>query len=306
MNQRNVTRTEKRFTRKKSLAWLLRSLLGLAAVILPCAHAAEPGAAEAPRPSGPAWVRPKAPLSWTIDFRYPATAPKEVAIEGRLNKVSVTVVGKTILESIRCAKASFDIWSSEGFTFLMDPETGQFDLRGNAFSGDISSLEPPKTKGGTPPVPQDPPPIPPQYQDWGSLKEFDWIKPELFQGTIKQGTEILHIYAELPEDMRPGRQPAAAPAPAAPGAARPAAPGRPAAPAAPAAQARPAQKWPPGPLGGLPLRPGIKVVAVNAETRTPHFLQLGEIVREYVFSPVSNPNLEPPKPIVQALKTLGR
>jgi len=214
MNQRNVTRTEKRFTRKKSLAWLLRSLLGLAAVILPCAHAAEPGAAEAPRPSGPAWVRPKAPLSWTIDFRYPATAPKEVAIEGRLNKVSVTVVGKTILESIRCAKASFDIWSSEGFTFLMDPETGQFDLRGNAFSGDISSLEPPKTKGGTPPVPQDPPPIPPQYQDWGSLKEFDWIKPELFQGTIKQGTEILHIYAELPEDMRPGRQPAAAPAPA--------------------------------------------------------------------------------------------
>jgi hypothetical protein len=242
-------------------------------------------------------------MSWTIDFRYPATAPKESAIEGRLNKVFVTVVGKTILESIRCAKASFDIWSSEGFTFLMDPETGQFDLRGQAFPGDMSSLEPPKTKGGATPVSQEPPPIPPQYQDWGGLREFDWIKPELFQGTIKQGTETLHIYAELPEDMRAGRQTAAAPAPAAPGAARPAAPGR---PAAPAAAARPVQKWPPGPLGGLPLRPGIKVVAVNAETRTPHFLQLGEIVREYVFSPVSTPNLELPNPIVQAMKTLGR
>lgn len=298
MNQRNVTRSEKRFTRKKSLAWLLRSLLALAAAISPCAHAAEPGTAEPVRPSGPAWVRPKAPLSWTIDFRYPATAPKEFAIEGRLNKVAVSIVGQTTLESIRYAKASFDIWSTEGFVFIMDPETGRFDLRGNPPSVATSGVEPSKTRGGNSPGSEEPPPIPPHYQDWSGLKEFDWIKPELFQGTIKQGTEILHIYAELPEDMRAARQPAASPAPPAPGAgagaARPAAPGR------------PAQKWPPGPLGGLPLRPGIKVVAVNAETRTPHFLQLGEIVREYVFSPVSTSNLELPKPITQALKTLGR
>lgn len=259
-------------------------------------HAAEPNAPELVPPPGPPWVRPKSPTSWTIDFRYPNASAKESAVEGRVTKVAVTMIGRATLESIKCSKASFDVWSAEGFTFLANPESGEFDLRGHAYPFLEDHSDTPKTAGGG--IPE----LPPQYQDWAGLKEFDWIRPELFQGTIKQGTEVLHVYAELPEDMLAARQPAAPAAAPAPPASKPGGPG----PGRPAAPPRPSQKWPPGPLGGLPLRPDIKVVAVNAETHYPHFLQLGEIVREYAFSTPSGSALEMPAPIVKVLKKFGR
>ena len=227
-------------------------------------------------PPGPSWVRPSPPASWTIEFKYPNPDAKDNSAEGRPTKVAVSVTGKVSLESIRCTKSKYDIWISQGSAYIADPETGAIGLRYSS-----ASMEGTRE-------------LAPQHQDWAGLHEFEWIKPDLFQGTIKQGEEVLHVYAELPEDMLAARRPPGSAAPGAPTGARP-----------PTA-ARTAQKWPPGPIGGLPLRPDIKVVAVNAETHYPHFLQLGETLREYVFSPSSNNSLELPSPIVKALKMYGR
>jgi len=272
-------------------------------------------------PAGPAWIAPKPPMSWVINFRYPAASAKDPTLESQPVQVSVSAIGAVTLEHIKFPKTNYDVWKLEGFTFLAEAETGRFGLRRNP--RDFFAAEP-----GQPATVLPPPPA--EYQDWLGLKEFDWVKSELFRGTIKQGTETLHVYAQMPPDMLSGRPAAAGTAvagtavagtagtavtaaqrpPVAPAVApavvgkpvvgTPGAVGRPA-PAGP-----PAKKWPPGPLGGLPLRPDIKVVAVNAETRQPRFLQLGETVREYVFSvPAADP-LEVPKPILQLMKTLGR
>ena len=300
MNPRNLINIAKRTGGEGGLRRGLLALISFSSLWTAVTHAAETNAPELVPPPGPSWIRPKSPTSWTIDFRYPNASAKESAAEGRLTKVAVTTIGKATLESIKCSKVSFDVWTTEGFTFLANPETGEFDLRGNAFPILDNQLDgesaPQKPGGGGMPE------LPPQYQDWAGLKEFDWIRPELFQGTIKQGAEVLHVYAELPEDMLAARRPAAPAAASTTPASKPGAPGT----GRPAAPTRPPKNWPPGPLGGMPLRPDIKVVAVNAETNYPHFLQLGEIVREYAFSTPAGSALEMPGPIVKVLKMFGR
>ena len=239
-------------------------------------------------------------MSWVINFKYPTVSAKAPNLESQPVQVSVSAIGAVTLEHIKFPKTNYDVWKVEGFVFLAEAETGRFGLRRDP--SDFLVVEPGQ------PAPVLPPPSA-EYQDWLGLKEFDWVNSELFRGTIKQGTETLHVYAQMPPDMLSGR-----PAAAATAASRP--PGVPSVVGKPivtpgggghpAAAVQPAQKWPPGPLGGLPLRPDIKVVAVNAETRQPRFLQLGETVREYVFSVPAAAALEVPKPILQLMKTLGR
>ena len=243
-------------------------------------------------------------MSWVINFKYPTASAKDPTRESRPEQVSVSAVGAVALEHIKFPKTNYDVWKVGGLIFLAEAETGRFGLRRDP--SDFLVVEPGQ------PAPVLPPPSA-EYQDWLGLKEFDWVKSELFRGTIKQGTETLHVYAQMPPDMLSGRQAAAAAAAAAAAPRPSAAPavvgkpvGTPGGVARPAAAVPPAQKWPPGPLGGLPLRPDIKVVAVNAETRQPRFLQLGETVSEYVFSVPAAAALEVPKPILQLMKTLGR
>jgi hypothetical protein len=208
-------------------------------------------------------------------------------LDSRLVDITVLAIGDISLENIRYSKAEINVWSASGRTFLFDPATGGFDFRPTIFS-DVPA--PAEAAGGVSAPPQEPAA---EYKNWLALNEFDWVKSDLFQGSIKLGNDILHVYAQLPEDMLEARRAAAA-------AARPIA-GR---PVAPAAKAPPAPKWPAGPIGGLPLRPDIKVVAVDANTRRPRYLQLGEELREYVFSVPTAETLELPRPIQERLKTL--
>jgi hypothetical protein len=252
-------------------------LTGLGLLGQPYSAGAQNGPTELVAPSGPTLLRPERPVSWKIIFKHTASKD-QFASDNRPLEVSVTAQGDTILESIKFPKRGINVWHSGGHIFISDPESGRFELY-------LPALTEPDQP--TPPEPSA------EFQDWTSLNEFDWVKSDLFQGSIKLGNDILHVYAQLPEDMLEARRAAAA-------AARPIA-GR---PAAPAAKAPPAPKWPAGPIGGLPLRPDIKVVAVDANTRRPRYLQLGEELREYVFSVPNAETLELPRPIQERLKTL--
>ena len=232
---------------------------------------------EVTAPAGPAWARPEPPMSWTITFRY-AAVPKPPAEDTRPVKVAVTAVGPTSLKSVTTAKRAVDVWFAAGMTFLVDPSSGEYHIPSSLSEEDAALAQ------ANGPAPED--------EDWLSLQEFEWVRSELFQGTIKIGNDLVHVYAQLPEDMIAAQKAAAA-------APRPVA-GRPTTPTAPKA---PVQKWPAGPIGGLPLRPDIKVVAVDAQTRRPKFLQLGQDLREYTFSKPAA--LEVPKPIVERLKVMG-
>jgi len=56
------------------------------------------------------------------------------------------------------------------------------------------------------------------------------------------------------------------------------------------------QKWPPGPLGGMPLQPGIRVAAVDEGTRLPKYLQQGADISIYTFRTPEQTKLDiPPK-----------
>lgn len=262
----------------------LAILLGLCVIALPSTSTAQ-SPPELVAPQGPAWIRPERPMGWTITFRY-ANSPKPPAEEERPVKITVMAVGTRSLETIRYAKIGFNIWSAEGYSFMVDPETGGFEMRSSPMPSSPADAAPVLTNPSDPEVAA-------EFQDWVGLKEFDWVKSDLFQGTIKLGNELLHVYALLPEEMLAARLAAAT-------AARPVA-GRPTAPVA----RPPAPKWPAGPIGGLPLRPDIKVVAVDANTRRPRYLQLGEDIREYVFTIPNEANLELPAPIQKRLKAMG-
>lgn len=287
MNSRNPSRSVNRLASYAGLALLGILALGGTVPGVPRLMAAEQPPSEIIPPPGPVWVRPKPPMSWVINFKYPPSSEKNPAKETLPVKITVSAIGSNTLESIRFPKLGYDVWKVEGFVFLVEAETGRFGLR-------IDPSESLEFQPDRPPLVVAPPSA--EYQDWVALKEFDWVKSGFYRGTIKQGQETLYIYAEMPADMVPGRQ-----APAPPAATRPVAPG-----GRPALPARSATKWPVGPIGGLPLRPDIKVLAVNAETRQPRFLQLGETLMEYVFSTPTAAALEVPAPILQRMKTLGR
>ncbi|MCX8511020.1 MAG: hypothetical protein ORN83_04610 [Chthoniobacteraceae bacterium] len=267
----------------------LAILVGISTLVSPSISTAQ-SPPELVAPQGPAWIRPERPMGWTITFRY-ANSPKPPAVEERPLKITVTAVGTRSLQTIRYAKTGFNIWAAEGYSFMVDPETGGFEM--HPIAKPLSPTEEAPVSSATAAGVPEPEPAA-ESTDWTALAEFDWVKSNLFQGSIKMGNDLLHVYALLPEEMLAARLAAAT-------AARPIA-GR---PAAPAAKAPPAPKWPAGTIGGLPLRPDIKVVAVDANTRRPRYLQLGEDIREYVFTIPNETNLELPAPIQKRLKAMG-
>ena len=263
--------------------------VGLALLVSPSSSTAQ-SLPEPVAPQGPAWIRPERPMGWTITFRY-ANPPTPPAVEERPLKITVTAVGTRSLQTIRYARTGFNIWEAEGYSFMVDPETGGFEM--HPIPRPLAPTEEAPVSSATAAGVPEPEPTA-ESVDWVALTEFNWVKSNLFQGSIKMGNDLLHVYALLPEEMLAARLAAAT-------AARPIA-GR---PAAPVAKAPPAPKWPAGPIGGLPLRPDIKVVAVDANTRRPRYLQLGEDIREYVFTIPNEANLELPAPIQKRLKAMG-
>jgi hypothetical protein len=229
-------------------------------------------------------------MTWSIDFKYLNPSQRVQHAEFRPAKVTVTVVGDKKRVTVKCLNVSRDLWTAGGLTFFQNPENGQYDLQPAAPVSDSSS------KGGAKAVSEgfELADTAPELFDWAGLGEFSWVKPEMLQGSVKQGTEVFSVYADLPADMIEARQAAAS------GGVPPQKAGGKAAPA------KPVQKWPAGPLGGLPLRPDIKVVEINAQTHYPRFLQVGETLREYTFGVPDVQNLELPPQVARMVKNFGR
>jgi hypothetical protein len=234
------------------------------------------------------FTRPAAPASWTITFRYGSTvAPQQAA--HRPNMVKVTAIGKEAVETIHYPERTSEIWRAEGHVIVSEAGSEHASIRvaqpnfsGVGGNGDqITGVE--RGKNGeftavvngvliTGKLAAETP-------DWVEFKEFDWVTPELLKGKIELSGEKLLVYAEM--EPEPQTQSAAAPS------------GKGRAPA----QAQAAPKYPAGPLGGLPLKPGIRVAAIEEATKTPRYLQVGEDIQIYAFSKPQQTKLDLPAKI---------
>jgi hypothetical protein len=265
------------------------SVLAQAPAAVPATPAAAPEAAPAAAADPKLWTRPVAPASWTVTFRYGQTVTPQQAAH-RPTMVKVTVLGKDALETIQYPNRTAEIWRTEGHVIMSEAGSDHASIRmdqgqGNfAGLGGNSDLIKDVARGkngqftatvngvfitGTDAV---------EEPDWAEFKEFDWVKPELLKGKIEISGEKLLVYADM--EPEPQQTPAAAAA------------GKGRAPAPAAA----AQKYPPGPLGGLPLKPGIRVAAIEEISKNPRYLQMGENIQIYAFSKPEQTKLElPPK-----------
>jgi hypothetical protein len=240
-------------------------------------------------------TRPAAPAEWTVTFKYGSTVTPEQAAH-RPNMVKVMLLGKEALETVHYPERTTEVWRAEGHVFVSEAGSDQATIRGEQALENVGGLGAGADQGadvtrgkngqytatvsgvtitGSVAVEQ---------PDWAEFTEFDWLNPELLKGRIELGGEKLLVYAEMEPDFK-------APAAAAGAAGAAGGKGRAATPT----QAAP--KYPAGPLGGLPLKPGIRVAAVEEATKIPRYLQLGENIQIYAFGKPQQTKLELPAKI---------
>jgi hypothetical protein len=242
---------------------------GPAAAVAPPAQTAAPTAGTAAPTAvtaGALWTRPVAPAAWTVTFKYGSVVAAQQAAH-RPNMVKVTVLGKEALETIHFPERTAEVWRTEGNFGGLGGNSDLVsdvsrDKKGN-FTATVNGVF---VTGN----------LAQEEPDWAEFKEFDWVTPAMLKGKIELSGEKLLVYADMePETPAPT---------AAPGAGK----SRAAAPAA--------SKFPPGPLGGLPLKPGIRVAAIEETSKIPRYLQIGENIQIYAFSKPQQTKLElPPK-----------
>ena len=234
------------------------------------------------------FTRPVAPASWTVTFKYGSNVTPQQAAH-RPNMVKVTAVGKEAVETIHYPERTSEIWRAEGHVFISEagsehasirvaqPNFGGLGGNGDQISdvvrgknGDFTAVVNGVLITGN---------VATEAPDWAEFREFDWVTPELLKGKIELSGEKLLVYA----DMEPEPQTQSAAAPSSKGRAP--------------AQAQAAPKYPAGPLGGLPLKPGIRVAAIEELTKTPRYLQVGEDIQIYAFSKPQQTKLDLPAKI---------
>ena len=126
---------------------------------------------------------------------------------------------------------------------------------------------------------------------WADFSELSWLNPQAFRGAFAiQGQPYL-AFAENDQVLAPAKAPKAGEA----GAVKPKTP----------TQAKPtpeAAKWPAGPVGGIPLNPSVRALAVDEKNRFPKYLQEGYFIREYEAQPAPSAETELPAKIRSLLK----
>ena len=253
----------------------------------PAAPTPAPPPAPTPGASAPAgaaaavWTRPVAPVSWTVTFKYGSVVAPEQAAQ-RPTQVKVTIVGKDALETVQFPDHTAEVWRTEGVVILSQAGSEQASLRVNHRSENVGGA------GGADELQQDKAGnfsgvvngvqitgnIAQEDPDWTEFREFNWVTPEMLKGKIEISGEKLLVYSDMEAEAS--------------GSATPTGKGRAGAPSAP--------KVPAGPLGGLPLKPGIRVAAIEETSKTPRYLQVGQNIQMYTFSKPQQTKLElPPK-----------
>lgn len=289
------TRTKSRPALSASLALLQAGLLlqtlpalgqntGAAAPAATAVTPAQPPISTGTPSASALWSRPVPPAAWTVTFKYGTVVTPQQAAH-RPSMVKVTLVGKDALETVQFPERAEEIWRVDGTVFISESGSEHVGIRLNRGSASLGG-----SAGGTDQITELVRGKKGEYtatingvvitgnvteedSDWAEFKEFDWVTAEMLKGKIEIRGEKLLVYS----DMEPE-----------PPAATTTVKGRAAAPAAP--------KFPAGPLGGLPLKPGIRVAAIEETTKTPRYLQLGEHIQIYTFSKPQQTKLElPPK-----------
>jgi len=187
--------------------------------------------------------------------------------------ITVTAIGQDSLQSVQISNRSIELWKTAGQALLSEAASNEvsFRIAENPDQGNDGGVYRTTT---TNPIGYSPEQI-----DWSSLDEFSWIKPECFKGSIPLGGQMMLIYAEFPPEPEVIGKARVAP-----------------------------QKWAPGPLGGMPLQPGIRVAAVDEGTRLPKYLQQGADISIYTFRTPEQAKLDIPskiKNLVEVPKPTG-
>ncbi len=229
-----------------------------------------------PRQAGTLWSRPPEPVSWTIAFKYAgANSLKEISYLP--TSVKVTIVGKDAIETVQFPDRVTEVFRAGGLVFVS--EAG----RGAAFLRTVSPVV------SVPPVPdlvrKDASPRLEFEGDWTEFKEFAWISEGMLKGRVELGGERVLIYSDIQPEVPQGARSASVSPSGGKG-------------AQPGATER---KYPAGPLGGLPLKPGVRVAAIQEGTKFPKYLQLGETILVYTFSKPQQTVLEMPAKVTSLL-----
>ncbi len=227
----------------------------------------------------PVWKMPAAPVTWTITFKYAGTPAAEES-ENKPSRVRVVCIGGDSLEVIQCPKRTLEVWKTRGGTFTSLAESNEVSLRTPIpatavidASANVQNLK--KARDGTVSAEVNGLPMTLGFEDpdWADLSEFDWLSGAVQLGRIEVAGEACIVFSDcdLRDLVGAGR-----------------------------AQPGTATKHPPGPIGGLPLRPGLRVAAVSEATLLPKYLQIGTELRAYEFSkPVQDKLGLPPKILKQ-------
>ena len=113
-------------------------------------------------------------------------------------------------------------------------------------------------------------------QNEAEFPDFKWVTAMQFRGPFVINGESMLVFVDQDEPPAPTTPPAQ-PAKGTP---------------TPPKTLTP--KFPPGPIAGFPLVPGIKVAAVDEKTRLPRYLQIGTEIRKYEYSTPSQADLKIP------------
>lgn len=167
-------------------------------------------------------------------------------------KVVVTLAGEESHHSIQFRSRQLEIWRTQGGAFIS--EAGSALAYPHNAGGDRNAADVDGITDAAQSPPENPESLAPQNIDWASFPELAWATQKMFKGKIPLGSYVALIYADPPPETNVLRN-----------------------------ASKSTKKWPEGPLGGIPLQPLMKALAVDEATGLPLVLQLGEDLREYVF-----------------------
>lgn len=224
-------------------------------------------------PDGPLWKAPGTSAAWSVVFKY-TTPASEQAADFRPSIVNVTLAGENSHYSVQFRRHGVEVWRLAGLAFISELGSDSVFPHGPVEAApappeDGQATESKASFSG--PQPED---ISAQDTNWPAFGELAWVTPQMYRGKIPLGNQSALIYADVPAEL-----------------------------IAPGAKNASASPWPAGPLGGIPLQPGIRVLAVDEESRLPMVLQFGDELRQYSFKPAAPLKIEFPAKVRQFLKS---
>ncbi|RFC41877.1 MAG: hypothetical protein DVB28_002155 [Verrucomicrobia bacterium] len=177
-----------------------------------------------------------------------------MAEDFRPSFIKVTRDGENSHQAVHFSRSGVEVWRIAGRGFISETGSDVVFQHIPREAAPVSAEESQTPETSAPFSKPEPEHFLAQDLDWPSFSELSWVTPQMFRARIPLGNQFALIYADIPlEQDEPDKKRKAA------------------------------SKWPEGPLGGIPMQPGIRVLAVEERTRLPMVLQIGDEFRQYRF-----------------------